>query len=91
MIPDEGAPEEQTRAVARAIADFVQTIAASGNLVVLRTPPGAAHLVAGAIDHADLSGVVGTVAGDDTLFVVADESVGGETLAMSLENIGAGR
>jgi transcriptional regulator of arginine metabolism len=92
LIPDDAAasrPGEQV--AARAIAEFVESIVPSGNLVVLRTPPGAAHLVAGAVDRADLPGVVGTVAGDDTLLVVADAEVGGESLAKSLENIGAGR
>ncbi len=80
-----------TRRVADAIAGFVEAIVASGNLVVMRTPPGAAHLVAGAIDYAGVAGVIGTVAGDDTLLVVADGDVGGESLARTLEKLGAGR
>jgi transcriptional regulator of arginine metabolism len=47
--------------------------------------------VAGAIDRAELAGVIGTIAGDDTLLVVADVAVGGEVLAENLENLGAGR
>ncbi len=43
----------------------------SGNLVVLRTPPGAASLLASAIDQSALDDVVGTIAGDDTIFLVA--------------------
>jgi transcriptional regulator of arginine metabolism len=77
------------RAAGRAITDFVESIAASANLVVVRTPPGAAHLVAGAIDHAGLEGVVGTVAGDDTLLVVAAEQIGGAAVASALERMGA--
>jgi len=42
----------------------------SGNLVILRTPPGAASFLASAVDHADLEGVLGTIAGDDTIMVV---------------------
>ena len=86
-----GRPGAATRRLAEAIAGFVEAIVASGNLVVMRTPPGAAHLVAGAIDHAGVAGVIGTVAGDDTLLVVADGDVGGESLAKTLENLGAGR
>jgi transcriptional regulator of arginine metabolism len=90
-IPDGTLPDEATRAAARSIAEFVQSITASGNLVVLRTPPGAAHLVAGAIDRADVDHVLGTVAGDDTLIVVAAEDRGGAQLAKDLEKIGDGR
>ena len=42
----------------------------SANLVILRTPPGAASFLASALDHADLEGVLGTIAGDDTIMVV---------------------
>ena len=75
----------------RVLAEFVDSIAVSANLVVIHTPPGAAHLVASAIDHAGLPGVVGTVAGDDTVIVVADDRVGGPALSADLERIGAQR
>ena len=42
----------------------------SANLVILRTPPGAANFLASALDHAGLEGVLGTIAGDDTIMVV---------------------
>ena len=58
----------------------------SGNLVVVRTPPGSAHVVASAIDRAGLSEIVGTVAGDDTLVVVA-EDIGGTKLATLLREL----
>src|SRR5579871_208744 len=66
-------PEEQLR---RVLADWVVEISHSLNLVVLRTPPGSAHVVASALDRAAIAGVLGTVAGDDTLMVVAAEKVG---------------
>ena len=90
-ITDRAVPDDAERAVSRSISEFVESIASSGNLVVLRTPPGAAHLVAGAIDRADLDHVLGTVAGDDTLVVVAAEGRGGVRLAEDLEQMGAGR
>ena len=43
---------------------------ASANLVILRTPPGAANFLASAIDHGSVAGVVGTIAGDDTIMVI---------------------
>ena len=53
----------------RLLADWVTDIVSAGNLVVLRTPPGSANLVANAMDAARLDGVAGTIAGDDTIFV----------------------
>lgn len=79
---DRVVPEEQLR---RVLADWVVEIAQSANLVVLRTPPGSAHVVASAIDRAAIGGVLGTVAGDDTLMVVAAERVGGERVARRLK------
>ncbi len=54
----------------RIIADWVQTVEAAGNMLVLRTPPGSAHLVGAAIDQARLAEIAGTVSGDDTLLLV---------------------
>jgi transcriptional regulator of arginine metabolism len=51
----------------------VVEVAATDNLVVLRTPPGSAHVVGSALDRADVPEVAGTVAGDDTLFVVVQD------------------
>lgn len=73
----------------RAVNDFVEEIAVSENLVVLHTPPGAAHLVAGAIDRAVVPGALGTIAGDDTLMIVADPDFGGQTIAEKIEEMGA--
>lgn len=78
---DRVVPEEQLR---RVLTDWVVEIAQSANLVVLRTPPGSAHVVASALDRAAIGGVLGTVAGDDTLVVVAAERVGGEKVARRL-------
>jgi transcriptional regulator of arginine metabolism len=86
-------PVALTEAEARlrkAISDFVQEIAVSGDLIVVHTPPGAAHLVAGAIDHSRMPGVLGTIAGDDTLIVVASPEAGGAEVAAKIEEIGAG-
>ncbi len=68
----------------RVLAEWVADIASSANLVVVRTPPGCAHVVASALDRADLAEVAGTVAGDDTVLVVATEDVKGVALAKKL-------
>ena len=75
------APEDHLR---RVLGDWVVDVAHSANLVVLRTPPGSAHVVASALDRAGLEEIVGTVAGDDTLLVVAAEKVGGPKVAKRL-------
>ena len=54
---------------------------ASANLVVLRTPAGAAQFLASVIDHAALPAVLGTVAGDDTVLMIARAPAGGDVLA----------
>ncbi len=78
------APEVHLR---RVFADWVVEVAKSENIVVLRTPPGSAHVVASALDRARLDEVVGTVAGDDTIFVVASETVGGAALADRMRHL----
>ena len=69
------APEDHLR---RVLGEWVVEVAHSANLVVLRTPPGSAHVVGSALDRSGLEGVVGTVAGDDTVLVVVAEQVGGD-------------
>jgi transcriptional regulator of arginine metabolism len=75
------APEDHLR---RVLGEWVVDAAWSGNLVVLRTPPGSAHVVGSALDRSAYDGVVGTVAGDDTVLVVAAEDVGAATLGRQL-------
>jgi transcriptional regulator of arginine metabolism len=67
--------------LARLLADLLVSAEASGNIVVLRTPPGAADYLASAIDHSVLPGVLGSVAGDDTILVISRNPHGGEELA----------
>jgi transcriptional regulator of arginine metabolism len=78
------APEDHLR---RVLGEWVVEVAHSGNLVVLRTPPGSAHVVGSALDRSGMEGLVGTVAGDDTVLVVADEQVGGGVMAAHLRDL----
>ncbi len=75
----------------RVLGEWVVDISISANLLVQRTPPGSAHVVASALDSAGLDGVIGTVAGDDTVLVVAAEHVGGAALRDKLEQITGAR
>ena len=73
--------------LAQVLRQFATRIDASGNLAVVRTPPGAAAAVASAIDGADLPGALATVQGDDTLLVVAVEGETGAALAARLSEL----
>jgi transcriptional regulator of arginine metabolism len=70
---DQRAPDDHLR---RVFGDWVVEVGSSQNLVVLRTPPGSAHVVGSALDRAALPEILGTVAGDDTLIIVAREGAG---------------
>ncbi|HEX4219905.1 MAG TPA: arginine repressor [Acidimicrobiales bacterium] len=78
------APEDHLR---RILGEWVVEAAFSANLVVLRTPPGSAHVVGSALDRSGFPGVIGTVAGDDTVLVVAAEAAGGAGVAARLASV----
>ena len=78
------APEDHLR---RVFGDWVVEVAHSDNLVVVRTPPGSAHVVGSALDRSGMPGVLGTVAGDDTILVVVTPDVGGEAMAERLSDL----
>lgn len=84
---DQVAPMDHLR---RVLGEWVVDLAVSGNLVVVRTPPGSAHVVASALDRTKIDGLLGTVAGDDTILVIADEHHGGKRLAAHIGKL-AGR
>src|SRR6185369_2061322 len=60
--------------LATVVRDWVRAVDFAGNLVVLKTPPGSAHLVGVALDRAGLPDVVGTICGDDTIFVAVRDA-----------------
>ena len=70
--------------LARLAEELLVSAEASANLVVLRTPPGAAQFLASALDKAELRAAIGTIAGDDTVLVVARDPAGGAELAARL-------
>jgi transcriptional regulator of arginine metabolism len=67
-LPDEvrNGPSPRLAAVFR---DWVRSVDTAANLVVIKTPPGSAHLVGVALDNSDLAEIAGTICGDDTIFV----------------------
>lgn len=80
-----GRPNQANLDLASAINGFAISIRASANLVVVKTEPSAAGVVAGAIDRAALAGAIGTVAGDDTVLVIAAKPEGGAGLVKLLD------
>lgn len=78
------APHDQLR---RVMGEWVAEVEHSGNIVVVRTPPGCAHVVASALDRSGMTELLGTVAGDDTLMCVATEDAGGQRLAGVLRDL----
>jgi len=89
-VPGEGgdrravAPGESAAArarLARLCAELLVSADSSANLVVLRTPPGAAQFLASAFDKAEFPDILGTIGGDDTLLVIGRDPKGGDDLA----------
>ena len=91
VVPEDGSPVRGvsggTGRLSRLLSELLVSTDASWNLAVLRTPPGAADYLASAIDRAALPYVVGTIAGDDTIFVAAREPTTGTELAAIFENL----
>jgi transcriptional regulator of arginine metabolism len=83
-------PSRARGRVDEVVRQFVVSVRSSGNLAVLRTPPACAHPVASAVDLAELDGIIATVAGDDTVLVVAATARGGADLATRFEACLAG-
>lgn len=79
----DGAPAS----VAAAVSGLVSAVDTNGSLVVIRTLPGSAPAVARAIDLARLPGVLGTIAGDDTVFVAPSRGRGAGTLSGRLAGL----
>ncbi len=98
-VPGEGGDRTPHAAVVDSVAadrlrkrceDVLVSVDSSANMVVLRTPPGAAQYLASAIDHTVLPAVIGTVAGDDTIFMVTREPTGGAAVAQQLLDLVGG-
>ncbi|HTO90329.1 MAG TPA: hypothetical protein VMJ70_04295 [Candidatus Sulfotelmatobacter sp.] len=88
------APAAETLDRERQLIDlksFVNEVRVAQNLMVVRTPPGHAHGVGRAIDLADYPGVIGTVAGDDTILVIVEDAPQARRLKKHLDAVASGR
>lgn len=71
--------------LASVFRDWVRSVEPAGNLVVIKTPPGSAHLVGVVLDQSGLAEIVGTICGDDTIFVACRETSDAEALSQKLQ------
>jgi transcriptional regulator of arginine metabolism len=94
MAPASGASPQENAMPARLsryLGELLTSAEASANLVVLRTPAGAAQFLASVIDHAALPAILGTVAGDDTVLVITSDPAGGDQVAKDFQSAAARR
>jgi transcriptional regulator of arginine metabolism len=82
-LPDEVAAAPPVR-LTTVFRDWVRSIEAAGNLLVIKTPPGSAHLVGVVLDQGELPEIVGTICGDDTIFVACRTAGDSKVLARKL-------
>jgi transcriptional regulator of arginine metabolism len=81
---DQSTSEEYLR---RVLSEWLVEVVVARDLVLAKTPPGCAHVVAAALDRARPEGVLGTVAGDDTLLVIVSERAKPKEVAGLLHNL----
>jgi transcriptional regulator of arginine metabolism len=89
-IPDDGTGTPITKdasRLSRAMSELAASVDYSGNIVVVRTSPGAASYLASAIDRSGLESIIGTVAGDDTVMLVTRDPAGGATVCQELQDL----
>jgi transcriptional regulator of arginine metabolism len=84
---DAGSTASAVVALSRALAEFLLSVDAAQHLVVVKTGPGQAQLLALAIDRARLSDVVGTIAGDDTILVICRDNRCAQSARTTLERL----
>ena len=77
-------PDPGRSRLSRTAAELLISAEASANMVVLRTPAGAAQFLASVLDHAAWPSILGTIAGDDTVLVISRDPAGGDALASQL-------
>ena len=85
VMPDQVDSNHAAAKLDRLLAEWVDAIVPAGNILVLKTPPGSANLVANALDASGLEEVAGTLAGDDTIFVALANGADPESVARMLQ------
>ena len=86
-LPDQLSPNAAAPSrLASVLRDWVRSIDIAATMAVLRTPPGSAHLVGVALDESAIPEIVGTLCGDDTIFVACRHATGAQTLSLRLRD-----
>lgn len=87
-LPDQlGDSDWSASRLQRILGEWVQSVERAGNLIILKTPPGSAQIVAFAIDHAHLEEIAGTISGDDTLFLAVRDGIDVAALAQRISTL----
>jgi transcriptional regulator of arginine metabolism len=90
-LPDQlGESDWAASRLERIFAEWVQSIEPAGSLLVLRTPPGSAHIVGLALDQAQVPEIAGTISGDDTIFIAVRDGVNAHVLGERFRKFGGG-
>lgn len=90
-LPDQAGDNDYVeKRLERILAEWVRSVEAAGPLLVIKTPPGSAHLVAVAIDGARLPEIAGTISGDDTVFAALRDGVEAQAVAHRLRVLSSG-
>jgi transcriptional regulator of arginine metabolism len=85
-LPDQLSANVPTQSrLASVLRDWVRSVDVAATMVVLKTPPGSAHLVGVALDESTLPEIAGTICGDDTIFIACRSAAAAEALASKLE------
>jgi transcriptional regulator of arginine metabolism len=84
-LPADTPPPRTAAKLESVIREWVQSVRPAGNLLVMKTPPGSAHVVGFAIDQARLDEVVGTICGDDTIFIAFETPSAAQAFASGLQ------
>jgi len=88
-LPDQ-VPAPAAPRLTAVFRDWVRSVEGAGNLVVIKTPPGSAHLVGVVLDQSDMQEIVGTICGDDTIFVACRTAADSDLLAARLRSAMSG-
>ncbi len=87
VVPGEGVTPGPMNLLARALDEFALSFVPANQLLVVRTPPGAANALAEAIDRANLADIAGTIAGDNTILVVPRDGVAARSVERALRKV----
>ena len=88
-LPEQLSTNGAAPRLAPVVRDWVRSVDVAATMVVLRTPPGSAHLVGVALDEVALPEVVGTICGDDTIFAACRSAADAEAIATKLRALAA--